>query len=68
MTNNPKIITDKFFKIIIIEDMMWQISHQLYDICEVNNDSLIIMQLFIIIKNWTQKLRDHYFKNILYII
>jgi len=50
MINSPKVIKDELFKTLVIKD-----------IYEVISDSLIIVYSFIIIKNWTQKPREHYF-------
>jgi len=50
MINSPKVIKDELFKTLVIKD-----------IYEVISDSLIIVYSFFIIKNWTQKPKEHYF-------
>ncbi len=42
--NSPKVIKDELFRTSVINN-----------ICEIINDSLVIVYLFFIIKNWTKK-------------
>ncbi len=50
MINNPKVIKDELFGTLVIKN-----------ICEIINDSLVIVYFILFIKNWTKKLGEYYF-------